>query len=478
MHAGQSNLIYSEVENSSVLAPAYFKEVIRKKIFLEDYIFFFGDFRGLGKLNEVIGFERSDALMRQDIEAIVKVLPEETLSFRIGGDEYGFIVDQKDLLNDPDFYLDKIHATLATIVDDGVNLKMDIVYAKGRAGTFLDDCYKEVEEKNRLLKLQLKNTNSDNNFIDQLQAKFSEAVDTLFTIFRVNSIEREQVYTDTVGALSWVVVQQLLNKKDCTVLARDKRNVLPYRFIIEGKQYEKFHQAFLGKKVVFTVTEQQEFLNLQDRLQRSSHSNYYNQLYFEREFIPQHQKDPFYVAYLECMGLKVLNAYYGHERTDLILGRIFELVNDALKLEKGDYAFEVRGAKCILLSKNIDKLLNPKVSATIQQINNTLLINSKMHVAYHVAPQMTSNYLEIASVLAVDCNEERDANRKATILSPIGQRLVKSVLQEPLQQGLRCEQPSIVYQLLLDTFVSKTMARLELKTNKEQNDPTFSNTSK
>ena len=76
-----------------------------------NYAFIFGDFNKLRTINELYGHEYGTKIMQIALNLIKKDLPQNSIMFRIGGDEFGFIIFDKTE-KDCKQYIEKINNTL------------------------------------------------------------------------------------------------------------------------------------------------------------------------------------------------------------------------------------------------------------------------------------------------------------------------------------------------------------------------------
>ena len=98
-----------------------------------NYAFIFGDFNKLRIINELYGHEYGTKIMQIALDLIKKDLPQNSIMFRLGGDEFGFILFDKTA-NDCNSYIEKIHNTLKDNAESISGLSIELVATDSSKG--------------------------------------------------------------------------------------------------------------------------------------------------------------------------------------------------------------------------------------------------------------------------------------------------------------------------------------------------------
>ena len=88
---------FSTPNFNNVFSRQYSEDILFNILDSKDinYAFIFGDFNKLRTINELYGHEYGTKIMQIALNLIKKDLPQNSIMFRIGGDEFGFIIFDK-----------------------------------------------------------------------------------------------------------------------------------------------------------------------------------------------------------------------------------------------------------------------------------------------------------------------------------------------------------------------------------------------
>ena len=98
-----------------------------------NYAFIFGDFNKLRTINELYGHEYGTKIMQIALNLIKKDLPQNSIMFRIGGDEFGFIIFDKTE-KDCKQYIEKINNTLKDNASSISGISIELVATDSSKG--------------------------------------------------------------------------------------------------------------------------------------------------------------------------------------------------------------------------------------------------------------------------------------------------------------------------------------------------------
>ena len=98
-----------------------------------NYAFIFGDFNKLRTINELYGHEYGTKIMQIALNLIKKDLPQNSIMFRIGGDEFGFIIFDKTEKNCKQ-YIEKINNTLKDNASSISGISIELVATDSTKG--------------------------------------------------------------------------------------------------------------------------------------------------------------------------------------------------------------------------------------------------------------------------------------------------------------------------------------------------------
>ena len=126
---------FSTPNFNNVFSRQYSEDILFNILDSKDinYAFIFGDFNKLRTINELYGHEYGTKIMQIALNLIKKDLPQNSIMFRIGGDEFGFILFDKTE-KDCKQYIEKINNTLKDNVSSISGISIELVATDSSKG--------------------------------------------------------------------------------------------------------------------------------------------------------------------------------------------------------------------------------------------------------------------------------------------------------------------------------------------------------
>ena len=126
---------FSTPNFNNVFSRQYSEDILFNILDSKDinYAFIFGDFNKLRTINELYGHEYGTKIMQIALNLIKKDLPQNSIMFRIGGDEFGFIIFDKTE-KDCKQYIEKINNTLKDNASSISGISIELVATDSSKG--------------------------------------------------------------------------------------------------------------------------------------------------------------------------------------------------------------------------------------------------------------------------------------------------------------------------------------------------------
>lgn len=457
------------------------------------YTMLYGDIDGLRKLNDRVGFEQADNAIEELLKTILKYLPQDTISSKVGGDEFCFIIPNLDT-EQTRVLTKQIHNSLKS--NEKV-LGLDITFGACDSRKFNNNfkMYNFIEnkvssKKNAHLKLT-KNAKDINDYNNKLDKVIDSTIKTYINNFRFSE---SKVFTkEDLQILSYPIldtVTNLLNKDIETSKSSRKTTSSEKELNIDVDIAQKLYSLVLNDEIDYTALNDistSDLRIIRNDLSIDPITGAYNKIYKEHYLLPrlehyEEDKDStFDVILLESLGVKMSNSIYSHTGTDEkirytynnLMDKLQNLItyNDSIKITPihiGGGTFE------IFIENNDGSINGSSLEEIITQINSNpenLELFGEMSTC-----ENTFEYPNVLSYLHGICDDKKNTikNSYGYFISPNALKLLEVSLTSTVSffknqsqnLGTYDEQEKIKFtQKILNTLIDN-FSRLNLS-NKE-----------
>lgn len=327
--------------NLKIFSKTFFNDLFLK-FYKNDnkYTLLYGDIDGLRNLNDRIGFDKANLAIEKLLKTILHYLPENITSFRVGGDEFCFVIP--DLSADETRIITKqIHEALESNAD----VKgLGITFGASDSSEFdnISDMYNFVENKVNLKKHfhlkfgePVKNVDDYNNKLDAL---IDSTIKTYINSFRFSS--NRCFEPEDLKVLSYPVldsITKLLGNKNVenstsnnNVQLESDNDNLKMDYGLASKIYDIMINDKLDDDVLDSISID-GLKAFRNHLSTDSITGAYNNVYRDHFLFPRFQEDKvsFKTILIESLGIKMLNSISSHSSTDLKIKSTFDcLINE------------------------------------------------------------------------------------------------------------------------------------------------------
>ena len=455
-----NNCLYSEYVDLNIYSRYYFNTVLRKMIFDYDYTLFYADFRELGIINNKLGVKTTDKLIGESLEKVLCVLPNN-ISVRIAGDEFLFIVPTSFLEKKNSEYIDDINTLLSKINYDEVIPYIDFVCANEKKNTFLNDTFKEVNEKMDCLKLKNKKKSLCKN--DSVRNELSADFKTLFNVFRLDQIQNEENFNISLKSF-YISLKDVYENLDdyieCAISYKNNHDFLRKFDWKKGFFYNQFHKAVESGNEAFFKKNAIIVDKISHKMVINNTTGYYNKLYYKNYFSRKYNNEKYYGLYLELVGLKSANVLLGHEQTDELLKKIYNFFNKNFS-GKEVYCFDFLSGKSLILSKNKEDIDNESLKKSIDYINTSMFKKLELKFIYKpILKKSIPNDINCIVEQYENLRKEKEIARQK-IISNMGGKMIMALTFEEVFRKINDKLSNANAMDLLDDVYIEEIIKLE-----------------
>lgn len=405
----------------------------------------YGDIDGLRKLNDTIGYDKADLAVEELLKTVLSYLPEDISSYRVGGDEFCFIIpDLSDV--ETRKLTKKIHNSLSS--NESVK-GLDITFAASDSSKFdnIKDMYNFVENKVNLKKHSHLNYNKKIDNIDDYNKQLDELINSTVKSYIENFRFSSNRYfkPDDLKVLSYPIintVSKLLNDDNSNNHNANENNNLERNMFDEELQIDptvvsKISNLIMNNKINYEELDSisiEDLKTVKNNLSTDSITDTHNSVYRDHYLIPRFKEDetPFKIILIESLGIKISNSISSHADTDKKIKSTYDcLINElntiipkdnGIKLypiHSGGGTFEIivqDDNSNVLTSNVVDDVLN-KVNSNE---NNIQLFGAVENCSD------ASNYNSIYSDLNKECEQKKNTIKEKSdyFISPEALKLL------------------------------------------------------
>lgn len=330
-----------------ILSKSFFNDLFLK-LYENDnkYTLLYGDIDGLRKLNDSIGFDKADLAIEELLKTVVDYLPDDVISFRIGGDEFCFIIP--DLSSTETRKITKqIHNSLSS------NSKvkgLDITFGACDSSNFdnINDMYTFVEKKVNLKKHSHLKFNEPVKNINDYNRRLDFFIDSTIKDYIKNFRFSPDRYfkSEDLKTLSYPIINTITNllndeEDDIDINANNVNSGvnsqpdlhddnLEINFDVASKIYNLIMSSDINYEDLDSISIE-ELRCVRDNLSTDSVTGAHNNVYRDHYLLPRFEEDetPFKVILIESLGIKILNSISSHTNTDFKIKSTFDcLINE------------------------------------------------------------------------------------------------------------------------------------------------------
>lgn len=416
---------FSTPNFNNVFSRQYSEDILFNILDSKDinYAFIFGDFNKLRTINELYGHEYGTKIMQIALNLIKKDLPQNSIMFRIGGDEFGFIIFDKTE-KDCKQYIEKINNTLKDNVSSISGISIELVAtdsSKGDINTQInlaDEKINKIKSSRKKLDTPIqvssksfiplgmpsnisdeekKSWTNINNHINALTYNFLQDLrpSKEFVFEKEQIKDASHFIIDSICAL----VNEKISDKE--ILKSDynipenyninyslnlKYNISPdtaqliHRLITEPNSV---HLDILSDDAIKKLTN--KINSLTEDLIIDHKSGFFNKSYLKSFLIPELRKSDtdLYASFITTSEIKLSNSAYGYDFTDYRIDKTNKLFKNFISrnLKYNNNSFDANpntthvvsygaGNFVLIYPKDLKDEIEKNVSETISQINS------------------------------------------------------------------------------------------------------------
>lgn len=412
-----------------------------------NYAFIFGDFNKLRTINELYGHEYGTKIMQIALNLIKKDLPQNSIMFRIGGDEFGFIIFDKTE-KDCKQYIEKINNTLKDNASSISGISIELVAtdsSKGDINTQINlanDQINKIKSSRKQIDTPVqfssesfiplgipsnisdeekKSWTSINNHINTLTYNFLQDLrpSKKFVFEKEQIKDASHFIIDSICAL----VNEKTSDKEFQKSDYDipegydikynlnlKYNISPdtaqliHRLITEPNSV---HLDILSDDAIKKLTN--KINSLTEDLIIDHKSGFFNKSYLKSFLIPELRKydTDLYASFITTSEIKLSNSAYGYDFTDYRIDKTNKLFKNFISrnLKYNNNSFDANpntthivsygaGNFVLIYPKDLKDEIEKNVSETISQINSISDIHdpySSLKISYAPVSEKDNN---------------------------------------------------------------------------------------
>ena len=372
--------------NLKIFSKTFFSDIFLHYNMRHDkYSLLYGDIDGLRKLNDTIGFDNADIAMENLLKTVISYLPDNTISFRTGGDEFCFVIPRLNT-EETRKITKQIHSSLKK--DEKVN-GLDITFGSCDSSKFssLEALYKYAENKVNLKKnLGLKLNENIHNIDDykiKLDAFIDSTVKNYINHFRFSS---NRVFTrEDLEALSYPLldrISNLMNSKNINNF-HNSNYIESSGLNLDDETTRKIYKLIIDSNIDYESLDSlsvKDLKSVRDDLSTDSITNAHNNVYRDHYLLPNFEEEetPYKLILVQSIGIKILNSIESHTGTDKKIKKTFDAMmkqfkqnipeNSTIKfypIHSGGGTFEL-----LVLDDNLDIINKTLVDDILNRVNS------------------------------------------------------------------------------------------------------------
>lgn len=321
-----------------ILSKSFFNHFFLK-IYKKDSMFtlLYGDIDGLRNLNDTISFEKADLAMEELLKTVLHHLPKNVISFRVGGDEFCFILPSLSA-EETMKITEQIHASLKS------NKKiygLDFTFAACDSVNFahLKDMYTFSENQVNLKKHSHLKFNEPVTSLTNYNKKLDELIDITIKTYLKNFRFSPDRYFEKqdLKILSYPIlntITNLLGDNSSNITRQAPNSAIHSEFhnknlSIDMEVATKIYNLVMSDNINYEDLDSISITDLKcvrNNLSTDSITGAYNAVYRDHYLLPRLEEDgiSFKIILIRSLGIKMLNSILSHSNTDFKIKSTFD----------------------------------------------------------------------------------------------------------------------------------------------------------
>lgn len=473
--------VFSKEYLNSILKP-YYSSILDKKQYAAICI----DFNKLNDINSKYGYHTGDRIIHYCLFLIQSVLPSNSISARMGGDEFVFLIDNCTLESiDP--LISKINTILkkhekellfSSVTSYGIHSKE----VSNLTEMFTKADLKITEQKNNF------NEYSSNSNWEILENKLNQNLTSFFKSLRlykkpITAEFLKKLYMHTISSCS-----DLLEKNYTKVVPNiDEHDIIS---TFNNSELWNLHSIFSKESPSaeeINSIDENTFNCLLDSLIHDPLTGNFSKSYFVK-YLLEDCKEEFRVKYISTSFMKLFNTIFSHDATDV---KVNEMITDFLDyLEKDlhitfsdnvfsnrpeNYFVSLGGGDFLIAIQDTkqEQELNNKINnylSSIHQDTSDLSNILKLFCSKNFHTMSSENYDSLLSNLSDECKEEKNIYKISILEEPFLKDSLNNIIYDSSQFYINNipNSNNITNMHHFLHLLTKVMLNISIKLNKEQ----------
>lgn len=407
------NFIYSpKLEDLHVFSKEYLNTVLKPHYASnsekDNFVAICIDFNKLNDINNLYGYATGDKVIHYSLSLIKSVLPPNTISARIGGDEFVFLTNNCNPENiEP--LISKIDSILK---EHGEEILFSSVTSYGvhsDESSNLNEMLSEAELKISEQKNNFNNYSSHSKW-GVLEKKLTQNLTSFFKSLR---LYRQPITTDFLKTLYTHIINSCneLLEKDFNKTTANFQEQTPIHFS-ENLEFDKLYSIFLEQtpsdKEIENINED-TYSYLLNNLIHDPVTGNFSKNYFVN-FLLENCNHEYRIKYISTSFIKLSNSIFSHSTTDMELKKITDnfitYLQDELGISFSNENFSESVQNYFISLGGGDYLI------ALPKTEDEELINNKINNYFSSITQNTSN---LENILRLFCSKDFHSATKENI---------------------------------------------------------------
>lgn len=296
------------------------------------YTLLYGDIDGLRNLNDSIGFENANKAIEELLKTILYFLPDNTISSRVGGDEFCFVIPNLSILETRKL-TKQIHDSL---YNNNSVQGLDITFGAFDSLQFktIQEMYKAAENKVEQKKHSHAELNKPAISIEDYNRKLNVFIDNTIKSYLNNfRFSSDRCFSkDDIKILSYPVLETVSN-----LLSEEKNEFSENEIISENKSdilcskeiSSKLCSLILKDSIDYDILDSistKDLNTIRNFLSTDSAIGIYNNSFKNSYLLPllDEKNISFQLMLFESLGIKISNSILSHSQTDIKIKNTFD----------------------------------------------------------------------------------------------------------------------------------------------------------
>ena len=391
---------------------------------IEENIFIYGDFNGLGRINKEYGHQEGSRCLENAINRISQLLPKDSVIYRIGGDEFLFTYkDTEEQVNIEEKII-KINNELLEI-EENKNLTIELAGCdiKEENGLTISEKLEQLKKDVEKLKIKRIDKNEKKDTEDkwqELKVEINEKMKKYIETFRLEEgykIDGENA-EKRMDLMSKVLKLSLRENKSKIYKGSQKEKIEKLAEVKNIKkdrdknQINQLYNWLIKNKTEDIEKFDETFLKDIARAWFKNHiSGLYNKKFLEEDLKYYEKEDiaKYEFIFFSGVGIKVYNDTIGHDETDSMMKQCSKTIckyikTDIEKLKENELENSVYRSNLIDIGAGDYILLNKKTRNKEKQINEEDIsklenkINADSNISVSIIKKDSEEYLKYSDL--------------------------------------------------------------------------------